>query len=185
MVVSTGARRSAMVLDFGLAAVMEQGEAKLRELRGTPAYMSPEHLRRQPLTPKCDLYAWGLIFLECLTGSVAVKRPSRGGTILEHLSERPVTIPPEIHDPALRRLLSKAMAKSPTVRYSSAEQILADLDGIKMGESSTSLPRLGSPQGEGGGPSTQSAPFPGATTRDVEPSRPGSDSDTAPIPDDD
>jgi serine/threonine protein kinase len=132
MVVSTGARRSAMVLDFGLAEMARQGQFLPEQLRGTPSYMSPEHLRKEPLSANCDLYAWGLIFIECLTGEVAIQRASRGSIILEHLSPRQVPLSGRILDPALRKLIEKAVAKDPRRRYASAEQLMADLEALAL-----------------------------------------------------
>ena len=65
MIIPTGARRNALVLDFGIGALTEnarrEDHARLtltNESLGTPAYAAPEQLRGQPLTRRSDLYAW-------------------------------------------------------------------------------------------------------------------------------
>ncbi len=74
MLSDTGARRNAPVLDFGLGGLAEgrrrkewQTLTQTREFLGTPLYASPEQLAGQAAIERSDLYAWGLIFLECLT----------------------------------------------------------------------------------------------------------------------
>ena len=42
-------------------------------MMGTPCYAAPEQLRGEPPSTRSDLYSWGLIFLECLTGELAVR----------------------------------------------------------------------------------------------------------------
>src|SRR5438046_8692929 len=80
MVSQTGAQRNALVLDFGLGGLARAVEdwslprlTATREILGTPAYAAPEQLRGEPVSTRSDLYAWGLILLECLTGELASK----------------------------------------------------------------------------------------------------------------
>jgi serine/threonine protein kinase len=75
MLSGTGARRNALVLDFGVGGLAEdrrrtewQTLTQAREFLGTPMYAAPEQLFGEAATPRSDLYAWGLVFLECLTG---------------------------------------------------------------------------------------------------------------------
>src|SRR5262249_46128513 len=75
MVTKTGAQWNAMVLDFGLGGFARDAEewslprlTATRELLGTPSYAAPEQLRGEPPSARSDLYSWGLILLECLSG---------------------------------------------------------------------------------------------------------------------
>ena len=79
MVTKTGARRNALVLDFGLGGFSREAQqwslprlTATHEAMGTPCYAAPEQLRGEPPSTRSDLYSWGLIFLECLTGELAV-----------------------------------------------------------------------------------------------------------------
>ncbi|HLO95905.1 MAG TPA: serine/threonine-protein kinase, partial [Burkholderiaceae bacterium] len=67
MVFSSGASLHPKVLDFGIAACLHDPGA-CGAGSGTPAYCAPEQLRGQPPAPQADLYAWALLFLECLQG---------------------------------------------------------------------------------------------------------------------
>ena len=53
--------------DFGLATDIERA-AREKDYAGTPAYMAPEQMVGEPLTPQTDLYALGLVFYELFTG---------------------------------------------------------------------------------------------------------------------
>jgi hypothetical protein len=145
MVTNMGARRNAMVLDFGIAtyvkAVRDEGYQSLTpdgSMGGTPAYMAPEQLHGQESNPQSDIYAWGLVFLECLTG----QRVVRGGTMAQnmfiHLRPEPHAVPPVIAAHPLGRVLRKALAKDPTQRYADARNALNELLPCDV----TRLPRI-------------------------------------------
>jgi serine/threonine protein kinase len=79
MVTKTGVRRNALILDFGLGGLAREVRdwelpriTATQEMMGTPCYAAPEQLRGEPPSTRSDLYSWGLIFLECLTGELAV-----------------------------------------------------------------------------------------------------------------
>jgi TOMM system kinase/cyclase fusion protein len=118
MVTKTGAQWNAMVLDFGLAGFVRDAEdwslprlTATRELLGTPNYAAPEQLRGEPSSTRSDLYAWGLIFLECLSGEPAVRGKSMQEIVFRQLDPEPVVIPPVIRNGRLRRLLQRVTAK--------------------------------------------------------------------------
>jgi DNA-binding response OmpR family regulator len=144
MVDSGAARRHALVLDFGIASLASESEPSPEEdddlIRGSPPYIAPELLRDGAATVQSDVYAWGLIFLECLTGQAAMQGASVEAIVLRHLDSRPVAIPAEI-DPRLREILTKAMAKSCAERYPSVVDVLADLETVQLGaEGDVKLP---------------------------------------------
>src|SRR5262245_53223031 len=59
------------VMDFGLARSVETVNTLTTGTLGTPAYMSPEQVEGQPVDPRTDIYALGLILYEVFTGVVA------------------------------------------------------------------------------------------------------------------
>lgn len=65
----------AVITDFGLASEQHQTSAEPHGMAGTPAYIAPEQLQNMPLTPAVDLYAFGVVMFEMLTGQL----PFRGG----------------------------------------------------------------------------------------------------------
>ncbi|HEY0095687.1 MAG TPA: protein kinase, partial [Archangium sp.] len=123
MVVSTGARRNVLVLDFGIGTLDEAGgrgeQHRLTltsESLGTPSYSAPEQLRGLPPTPRSDLYSWGLVFIECLTGQRVIEGATLAEVMFKQLSAEPIAIPPMLAGHPLGRLLQTATAKDPAQR---------------------------------------------------------------------
>ncbi len=127
-----GAGEEVYVSDFGLARPLEAGAAGAEsgEITGTPRYMSPEQIESQPVDHRSDLYSFGLILYEMLTGDV----PFASETVMQALYQR-VTRPPK--NPKLLRpdlpehyvrILFRCLEKNPAARYQSARELLADLD---------------------------------------------------------
>ncbi|WP_437735081.1 TOMM system kinase/cyclase fusion protein [Sorangium sp. So ce1335] len=135
MIIPTGARRNVLVLDFGIGALTEEAsrDEKARitltnESVGTPAYAAPEQLRGQPPTPRSDLYAWGLVFLECLTGKRVIAGDTAADVIFNQLSAEPVAIPSTILDHPLGDILRRTTAKDAAARNVTTEGLLRELE---------------------------------------------------------
>lgn len=118
MLTKTGAKTHAMVLDFGISTLVSaarQVDFKTitlsQETLGTPSYSAPEQLRGEPPTPKTDIYVWGLVFLECLTGQPTISGSSLASIFHKQLSESNVPFPAALAghtaNPFLRRVLDK------------------------------------------------------------------------------
>ncbi|MFM8261654.1 MAG: serine/threonine-protein kinase, partial [Pirellula sp.] len=122
--------RNAFVVDFGLAT-REFEYLQRSDGAGSPAYKSPEQIRREghKLDGRSDLFSLGIVFYELLTG----KRPFVGSTISETenriLYAEP--IPPNDHKsdiPAeLERICMKLLRKVPNDRHSSGAQVAEEL----------------------------------------------------------
>jgi serine/threonine protein kinase/tetratricopeptide (TPR) repeat protein len=139
MVTPTGARRNATVLDFGIGGVLREAQGldektltTTFERMGTPAYSSPEQLRGRVLTPQTDIYSWGLVFLECLTGNRAIDGETIAEVMHRQLDETPVPIPRALKGHPLDELLRTATAKNATYRRYSARELLARLDACPL-----------------------------------------------------
>ena len=137
MVTKTGVRRNALVLDFGLggfAAEYQLEAARLtatHEMMGTPCYAAPEQLRGDVLSPRSDLYSWGLIFLECLTGTLAVGGTTAHEVLLRQLGADPVPIPVELKRQRLGRLLEVVTTKDVEQRRVTIAGLLETLAAIE------------------------------------------------------
>jgi TOMM system kinase/cyclase fusion protein len=138
MLSGTGARRNALVLDFGLGGLAEgrrrvewETLTQTREFLGTPLYAAPEQLVGEPPTPRSDLYAWGLIFLECLTG----RRPFEEAGAMERLltGGGAVEIPAWLRGHRLGALLETVTAREAARRDVPIESLIEALDAISVG----------------------------------------------------
>jgi TOMM system kinase/cyclase fusion protein len=138
MVTKTGVRRNALVLDFGLGGFTREAEnasmprlTATHEIMGTPCYAAPEQLRGEAPTTRSDLYSWGLILLECVTGETAVHGASGQEVIMRQLGPEPVPIPASLRKQPLGRLLQVVTAKQVERRDVTIEGLFESLGAIE------------------------------------------------------
>ena len=122
----------AKILDFGLAKFIEaeaEAETSLRlnssgSVMGTVPFMSPEQLRGKLVDKRSDLFSFGALLYEMVSGRPAFNRENNAETISAILNDEPdwVVIPT-----ALRPILKKCLSKETDRRYSSAGEVLKDL----------------------------------------------------------
>jgi len=135
------------IVDFGLAKLA--GQIRLTKTGmtvGTVAYMSPEQARDEEVDHRADIWAWGVVCYEMLTGLLPFKGEYEQAVIYSIFNEepKPITglrtgVPME-----LERIVSKAMAKSAGERYQHSDEMLADLKRLKKElESKEILSRVG------------------------------------------
>jgi eukaryotic-like serine/threonine-protein kinase len=123
------------VTDFGIARSGASQMTEVGSIIGTAQYLSPEQARGARVDQTSDLYSVGVVLYEMLTGQV----PFTGDTPLEiamkHLSEvpkPPSELRPEVpHD--LDSVVLRALAKDPSERYQSAEEMDRDLARVAEG----------------------------------------------------
>ncbi len=124
------------LLDFNLSQKFDTSEPKL--VGGTLPYMSPESMRSfigssSPISVESDIYGLGVVFYQFLTGRLAYPAPRSAATMdLEFaITQREVPVTWEDGDaisPAISAIVEKCLAPSVAQRYSSAEQLLDDLE---------------------------------------------------------
>ncbi|WP_437998960.1 TOMM system kinase/cyclase fusion protein [Sorangium sp. So ce185] len=135
MVIPTGARRNALVLDFGIGAALDDGRSMRltgsHDALGTPGYGAPEQWRGAEPSPRADLFSWGLVFLECLTGA-----PVYGGTEAEIfyrlLGPEPVPLPAALERHPLGDLLARALRKDEGARDVTARGLFEALEACSL-----------------------------------------------------
>jgi serine/threonine-protein kinase len=129
------------VLDFGLVKY-DQDQSMLDTIKtntemttGTPAYMAPEMANGEPIDRRADLYALGCVAYWLLTGQMVFEADSPLRMLIQHIQASPV--PPSIRSGrpvprALEDLIMRCLAKKPSDRPASADEIVAELDRIEL-----------------------------------------------------
>jgi serine/threonine-protein kinase len=125
------------VADFGIARSGASQMTEAGSIVGTAQYLSPEQARGKPVDQRSDLYSLGVVLYEMLTGKVPFTGDAAVEIAMKHLSvvpEPPSKLRPEVsHD--LDAVVMRALAKDPDDRYSSAEEMDADLARVARGAS--------------------------------------------------
>ena len=145
----------AKIIDFGLAKLLEplvQPEGsedtatKLRTkeglVMGTVSYMSPEQARGQTIDARSDIFSFGVLFYEMLSGKAPFRKSNLAESLSAVLNETPaaVSISSAELAPEIERVLRKALAKDPSDRYQSMKDLAIDLRDLR-GEFGTSASR--------------------------------------------
>jgi len=113
------------IMDFGIAHLIGSDLTKKDDFLGTPHFMAPEQILRQKVDQKTDLFSFGVVLYQMLTG----KRPFTAETLpsMIHavLQEEPV--PPHKVNPqvptALSQIVLRCLVKDPTKRFQSAQEL--------------------------------------------------------------
>ena len=126
------------ILDFGLAKQSQKASAATSDgvtltsshtaagvVMGTASYMAPEQVRGEPADPRTDIFSFGAVLYEMLSGKRAFRRDTPAETMTAVLKEDP----PELSDPghpvspALDRIVRRCIEKSPDQRFQSAKDL--------------------------------------------------------------
>lgn len=132
------------IIDFGIAKVLESEHSnnltKTGDIFGTPSYMSPEQCQGKPVDYRSDVYAIGCVAYEMFSGSPPFLGSTPVELILKHLNDN--------HKPlkikgikGLNKVLDAALAKDPTYRYQSCDELRLDLDLLAENKEPLGKPR--------------------------------------------
>jgi len=136
---SKGGETRVVITDFGLARAMEK-DADLSSISetgivvGTPAYMAPEQVEGKPLTAAADLYAFGVVLFEVVTGQL----PFSGGSAMSLAVKRLQEAPPSPRkfvatlDPAWEAAILRCLERDPADRFASAGDVVRALGGERV-----------------------------------------------------
>jgi serine/threonine protein kinase len=118
------------ITDFGLAKV--KGATKLTKTGstlGTAAYMSPEQARGEEVDHRSDIFSFGVVLYEMLTGKLPFRGEHHAALLFSIINDEPQPVARfnEKATPEIERIVAKALEKDRDDRYQHADEMLADL----------------------------------------------------------
>jgi dipeptidyl aminopeptidase/acylaminoacyl peptidase len=149
------------ILDFGLAKLLapdvhQESETIEKPAVGTDAgsvlgtvgYMSPEQVRARPVDHRSDIFSFGAVLYEMLSGNRAFRGNSAVETMNAILKEDPPALSETARHlpPALERIVAHCLEKSPEERFQSARDIALDLEQLSGSSASTTAVTGGLPR---------------------------------------
>jgi hypothetical protein len=132
----------AKVVDFGISKLIDSRNMGFTatgasELIGSPFYMSPEQCSGKSMDARSDIYSFGCMLYELLSGDPPFSHSNLVQTLVAHLNEEPpmltVANPDELRIPSLSAVIRKCLQKEPKNRYQTATDLSADLQRVLQG----------------------------------------------------
>jgi serine/threonine protein kinase len=136
------------VLDFGLAKALDRNLAErdlppepalantrfdYSRMPGTPAYMSPEQVRRDPVDQRTDIWSFGCLMYELLTGRKAYQGNTVSEVFASILRDQPDwTLLPKSTPPEFQQVLRKCLEKEPDSRVQAASEITRTIRALAV-----------------------------------------------------
>src|SRR6202040_762153 len=148
------------ILDFGLAKLAQKTSAAAEGITltsshtaagvimGTASYMAPEQVRGESADPRTDIFAFGAVLYEMLSGVRAFRRDTAAETMTAVLKDDP----PELSDPGrmmsstLERIVRRCLEKSPDQRFQSARDLSFALSALSGTETSAARAAVAAPR---------------------------------------
>lgn len=123
------------LMDFGIAKIREDPAITLSGvMMGTPTYMAPEQVLGRAVDERTDLYSFGVVLYEMLTGRPPFSSCDDLSVASQHIGVTPVTV--YLRNPSipknLNSLVMKMLAKSADKRPASADEVLLGIHAVKQ-----------------------------------------------------
>jgi len=122
------------LIDFGLAQRVQSGERQEQtSIGGTPLYLAPEQARKQPITPQADLYSFGCVLFELLSGKPPFTAGNLHALLDQHASLAPMPLRALVPEApkSLEKLVLSMLAKAPDDRPASAAEVKKALEAVR------------------------------------------------------
>jgi serine/threonine protein kinase len=144
------------ILDFGLAKLADQAGGDSNEITltssrtaaglvmGTASYMAPEQVRGEAADPRTDIFAFGAVLYEMLSGVRAFRRDTAAESMTAVLKDDPPELsgPAHVVSPTLERTVRRCLEKNPEQRFQSARDLSFALSTLS-GTDSSDVARFG------------------------------------------
>ena len=124
---------SVKVTDFGIARMMSKGNTLTKEALGSVHYITPEQAKGGRVDNRSDIYSLGIVMYEMMSGRPPYDGESPVAVAIQHINGGAVM--PSIYNPnipgGLEQIIMKAMAHDQAKRYTSATEMLRDMDEFR------------------------------------------------------
>lgn len=131
MVTECGSELKVKIIDFGISCgvheVFSQGLPQGYVI-GTPRYSAPEKINNGYGGIKSDLYTWGLLFLEGITGRPVVRGGTINDIIEKQLDSKDISLPQKIVSHPVAKILQRVLKKSEYLRWGNTAEIFHEID---------------------------------------------------------
>ncbi len=125
--------QTAKIGDFGLAGVAAEGAETRSEIWATPYYVAPERLNNELPDFRSDIYSLGATLFHAIAGKAPIEGETSSAVALRELKNRPLDlrkIMPEVSE-ATARVFHRMLAPEPAQRFSSYDELVAELEGAR------------------------------------------------------
>ncbi|MBT8380874.1 MAG: protein kinase [Ignavibacteria bacterium] len=123
------------IMDFGLAKINGGTEVtKTGSTLGTVAYMSPEQTRGVEVDHRTDIWSFGVVLYEMLTGELPFKGSYDQAIIYSILNEEPEPFETNENDQTIKKIIQRALQKNRDERYLSVAETISDLESGNVSE---------------------------------------------------
>ena len=166
--IMVNSKHQVKVMDFGLAKL--KGSMKLTRTSstvGTLAYMAPEQIQGVDVDARSDIFSFGIVLFEMLTGRTPFRGEHEAAMMYSILNEVPETLRKyrEECPPELERIVARALEKDPGDRYQHVDDMVSELRRLQKQTSRVmrAAPESVRPEGTIAGETTTPAPAAGGT----------------------
>ncbi|HEY7041880.1 MAG TPA: protein kinase [Methylomirabilota bacterium] len=138
LVVGAAGEEEVKLTDFGIARMRDIGSGtrltRASVIMGTPEYMAPEQIQDAEVSEKTDIYAFGIVLYEMVSGDVPFSARTPAAVLTKHLQERPRPLGERRHGspPELERLVMQTLEKNPADRPSDMSEVVKKLHAIRL-----------------------------------------------------
>ncbi|MCL4479480.1 MAG: protein kinase [Deltaproteobacteria bacterium] len=117
------------LMDFGLAKIIHDATQHTTKIIGTPYYMSPEQIKGDKIDFRTDIYSFGVVLFEMITGTPPF---TKGDIYYHHLHTAPPSPKDIVNDipQSLNDITVKCLQKEPTMRFNKTSDLLVSITAV-------------------------------------------------------
>lgn len=128
------------IMDFGLAKIgLDDKSSSVDSTSGTIAYMSPEQVTGDPVDQRSDIWSFGVVLYELLTGEMPFKGDYNQAIVYSIMNEKPYSLESYQINKNIQTIIEKTLTKDRNKRYSKIDELIEDLKLINVSAKLTDI----------------------------------------------